>query len=122
MSSMSTFPGFVPDWSNLNVLHRNTIPPRANFYNYASEVAALSFSKSEAEYESLNGEWAFHYADTPFDAPDWDDADPTTWDTIEVPGHWQRQGYGRPHYTNINYPFPVSPVRISLLLLSCDAC
>ncbi|KAI6783373.1 Beta-galactosidase-like protein [Emericellopsis cladophorae] len=26
---------------------------------------------------------------------------------------WQRQGYGRPHYTNLNYPFPVNPPNIS---------
>ena len=115
MSSMSTFPGFIPDWSNLEVLHRNEVPPRANFYNYASEAAALSFSKSEAEYESLNGHWNFHYDESPFEAPAWGEADPTTWDTIEVPGHWQRQGYGRPHYTNINYPFPVTPPNVSYL-------
>jgi beta-galactosidase len=113
ISSISTFPGFIPDWSNLNVLHRNTIPPWANFYNYASEVAALSFSKSEAEYESLNRDWHFNYAATPFEAPERNDEDPSTWDTIEVPGYWQRQGYGRPHHTNINYPFPVSPPNMS---------
>lgn len=113
MSNVSTFPGFLPDWSNLDVLHRNTVPARANFYNYASETAALSFSKSEAEYESLNGDWNFHYAGSPFEAPEWDEADPSSWDTIEVPGHWQRQGYGRPHYTNIHYPFPVSPPNVS---------
>ena len=26
-----------------------------------------------------------------------------------LPGHWQLQGYGHPHYTNINYPFPANP-------------
>ena len=24
-------------------------------------------------------------------------------------GHWQLQGYGHPHYTNFNYPFPAKP-------------
>lgn len=31
------------------------------------------------------------------------------WRPIEVPGHWQLQGYGSPQYTNIKYPFPVNP-------------
>jgi hypothetical protein len=24
-----------------------------------------------------------------------------------VPSHWQLNGYGKPHYTNVQYPFPV---------------
>lgn len=31
------------------------------------------------------------------------------WKPINVPGHWQLQGYGVPQYTNIQYPFPVNP-------------
>ena len=31
------------------------------------------------------------------------------WDTIPVPSNWQMQGYGRPNYTNVNYPYPVDP-------------
>ena len=27
------------------------------------------------------------------------------WDDITVPGNWQTQGYGKPIYTNISYPF-----------------
>lgn len=31
--------------------------------------------------------------------------------TTDTPfaGHWQLQGYGHPHYTNFNYPFPAKP-------------
>ena len=28
---------------------------------------------------------------------------------ITVPGHWQLQGFDRPVYTNIKYPFPCKP-------------
>ncbi|KAK9312829.1 glycosyl hydrolases family 2, TIM barrel domain-containing protein [Lipomyces starkeyi] len=31
----------------------------------------------------------------------------TEWKEIVVPGHWQLQGYGRPQYTNVIFPFPV---------------
>lgn len=112
MSSM-TFPGFLPDWSNLDILHRGTVPPRAQFYSYGSEAAALSFDKTEGLYQSLNGPWKFHYDESPFEAPSWDNVDTSSWVDIEVPGNWQRQGYGRPHYTNINYPIPVSPPNVS---------
>ena len=29
-----------------------------------------------------------------------------------MPSHWQLQGYGRPQYTNVAYPFPVDPPRV----------
>ncbi len=28
---------------------------------------------------------------------------------ISVPSNWQMEGYGQPHYTNIQYPFPINP-------------
>ena len=31
------------------------------------------------------------------------------WADISVPSHWQLKGYGKPHYTNVQYPFPVEP-------------
>ncbi len=31
---------------------------------------------------------------------------------MRVPGCWQTQGYGRPHYTNVVYPFPVDPPHV----------
>ena len=34
------------------------------------------------------------------------------WDEVPVPSHWQLQGYGRPQYTNVAYPFPVDPPRV----------
>ncbi|ETN38299.1 uncharacterized protein HMPREF1541_06330 [Cyphellophora europaea CBS 101466] len=110
-----SLPGVVPDWTNLSVLHRNTLPPRAHFYNFASETAALSFDKYQSEYYSLNGTWKFRYDSSPFEAPAWESVDPSEWDDIEVPGMWQTQGYGHPHYTNIEYPFPVTPPNVSYI-------
>ncbi|GKT84138.1 beta-galactosidase/beta-glucuronidase [Colletotrichum tofieldiae] len=115
ISSLGVFPTSVPDWTNLNVLHRNTLPPRAHFYSYASEEAALSFNREQSEFLSLNGTWKFHYDQSPFEAPLWEAANVTSWDDIEVPGMWQRQGYGIPHYTNIDYPFPVTPPNVSYI-------
>ncbi|KAK9320320.1 glycoside hydrolase superfamily [Lipomyces orientalis] len=47
----------------------------------------------------LNGSWKFFYA------PQVDEE----WNDIAVPCHWQLQGYGRPQYTNIIFPFPADP-------------
>ncbi|OLN97964.1 Beta-galactosidase 1 [Colletotrichum chlorophyti] len=109
------FPASLPDWTNLNILHRNTLSPRAHFYNYANEEAALSFDRERSELLSLNGTWKFHYDQSPFDAPIWETANITSWDDIGVPSMWQRQGYGIPHYTNIDYPFPVTPPNVSYI-------
>lgn len=109
----ASFPGFLPDWSNLNILHNNTLPPRAHFNTYGTEEAALSFDREQSEYHSLNGTWKFHYDQSPFEAPAWETADVSKWDELEVPGHWQLNGYGYPHYTNIEYPFPVTPPNVS---------
>ena len=109
----SPFPGFVPDWSNLEILHNNTLPPRAHFYSYANDDAALSFDREQSQFLSLNGTWKFHYDQSPFEAPAWDTADFSSWDDIVVPSHWQLNGYGHPHYTNIEFPFPVTPPNVS---------
>ncbi|WP_338058403.1 sugar-binding domain-containing protein [Arthrobacter nitrophenolicus] len=38
--------------------------------------------------------------------------DDTTWESLTVPSHWVLQGdgsYGRPIYTNVQFPFPIDP-------------
>ncbi|KAL6828182.1 hypothetical protein V8C40DRAFT_274002 [Trichoderma camerunense] len=110
-----SFPKTQPDWSNLDVLHRNTLPPRAHFYPFASKEAALSLNRENAQFQSLNGTWKFRHNVSPLELPDWKDLDPITWANIKVPGMWQLQGYGRPLYTNVNYPFPVDPPNVPFL-------
>lgn len=107
-----SFPKAKPDWNNLQVIHKNTLPPRAHFFSYATEEKALTLDREQSEYKSLNGTWKFHHDASPFEAPDWTEADPLTWDDIKVPGMWQLQGYGRPLYTNVNYPFHVDPPNV----------
>ncbi len=74
-------------------------------------LPARAWVRSDAPTLSLNGGWRFRYAehaDTPADLAD-PALDDAAWDRIEVPGHWQLQGWGAPAYTNITYPFPVEP-------------
>ncbi|WP_233557970.1 glycoside hydrolase family 2 TIM barrel-domain containing protein [Tessaracoccus antarcticus] len=68
---------------------------------------------TDAASMDLSGTWRFRYSARPDLAPegasdvDHDDAD---WDDIVLPCHWVLQGrddWGRPAYTNVQYPFPV---------------
>jgi beta-galactosidase/evolved beta-galactosidase subunit alpha len=106
--------GRLPDWENQHVLHRNRLPARARFTAYPDEAAARAGASSPWEL-SLNGEWRFHYALAPAAAPPNDAAescDDSGWDRLAVPGNWQMYGYGRPHYTNVRYPFAIDPPRV----------
>lgn len=107
------FPRNLPDWNNLKIIHRNTEPPRAHFIPCSNRSEALNFNRELSSlYKSLNGTWKFRYDSSPFEAPSWDADNPWDWDDVQVPGMWQLQGYGRPLYTNVNFPFPVDPPNV----------
>jgi beta-galactosidase len=108
----NVFPSRTPDWCNLQILHRNTLQPRASFFNYKTIEKALSYDATASETLYLNGTWKFHHADSPFYAPDGfasPDFDTSDWVDILVPSMWQLEGYGNPQYLNKNYGIPVDP-------------
>jgi beta-galactosidase len=79
---------------------------------HGARRAARSWLHSDAPRLSLNGRWRFRLS--PQAALSDDVADPafddSGWDRLPVPAHWVLQGegeYGRPIYTNIQYPFPI---------------
>jgi len=94
------------DWENPLVVGRNKEPGRAS-------VVPLDGTTHAPRIQSLNGDWRFRYAPNPASAPaafyadNYDDSD---WDTVAVPGNWQLQGYDKPIYTNVKYPFPIDEV------------
>jgi beta-galactosidase len=103
--------GEVPDWCNQKVIQQGVETPRATCVAYPSPEAALRFDRTASPwFQLLNGEWKFNWvvkpADRPADfyKPSYND---TKWGTIPVPSNWQRQGYGKPLYTNAIYPFPM---------------
>ncbi|WP_025846978.1 glycoside hydrolase family 2 TIM barrel-domain containing protein [Paenibacillus ehimensis] len=104
------------DWQNLNVLERNRLPARASFIPYGAADAALTYDRGSSDrFMLLNGEWAFHYAARPEEAPAsfyMPEFDDSGWDRLAVPSHWQLHGYGAPHYTDLYYPFPVRPPEV----------
>ncbi|KAL7619810.1 hypothetical protein AAE478_010355 [Parahypoxylon ruwenzoriense] len=116
MSSPKAHPASQPDWSNLDVLHRNTLPARANFYVCNSAQDALSYDLAKSNTCCLSGTWKFHLAANPFEAPaGFDDPafDTSGWDSVAVPSMWQLGGYGKgPQYTNVHFPIPVDPPNV----------
>ena len=63
-------------------------------------------------FMSLNGPWSFQFCTSPesvptqFLDPNFNDSE---WTSIEVPSNWTLQGFDRPHYTNVQMPFPGDP-------------
>ena len=103
-----------PDWENHRILHRNRLPARARFDAYPDE-ALIPAGAGSPWALSLNGSWRFHYAPTPAEAPqDYaaETCDDGAWDRLSVPSNWQLHGYGRPHYTNVRYPFVIDPPHV----------
>jgi beta-galactosidase len=76
--------------------------PRAAF---ATDAPALD----------LDGTWRFRLASglgdlaEGFHEPDFADG---SWAELPVPSLWQLHGYGKPAYTNVDYPFPIDPPRV----------
>ncbi|WP_217586509.1 glycoside hydrolase family 2 TIM barrel-domain containing protein [Lentibacillus saliphilus] len=104
------------DLENLEMLQRNRVNSRSYFFPFTSKKKALSYDQNVSErFQSLNGVWKFNYSENPHQAPivsSEEAHDFTDWHEIEVPHHWQLQGYDVPHYTNVNFPFPVNPPHV----------
>ena len=103
--------GSRPAWNDINVIRENTEQPRAHFVAYRDEGQALARDLgSNAWFESLSGDWKFHYSDAPAVRPARfyeEGFDVSNWDDIPVPSNWERHGYGYPIYVNVPYPFEI---------------
>ncbi|KAK3692307.1 glycoside hydrolase family 2 protein [Podospora appendiculata] len=115
-------PKSTPDWNNLKVIHRNTLTPRTYFFLYQNEEDALTRDVSLSKSQLLSGQWLFQLSKSPLEGPtaffnqDLDTLKSSQeWGSIQVPGMWQCQGFGKgPQYTNIDFPFPVDPPHVPI--------
>ena len=60
----------------------------------------------------MNGAWKFHFAKDPAQKAvgfEETDHDVSSWENINVPGHWEMQGWSVPIYLDEEYPFPPDP-------------
>jgi beta-galactosidase len=100
------------EWQSPGNLALNKEQPRATFYSFADVASARKVLPENSTYrESLNGDWAFHWAPDPDSRPKefyQKGFDASGWDRIAVPSSWniagiQKDGslkYGVPIYVN----------------------
>ncbi len=84
-------------WNDVNIYEINKVMPRANVIPVGSEWS-----------QCLNGDWKFHWVDSPSKAPaDFykEGYDASDWKTIKVPANWELNGYGTPIYVNVDNEF-----------------
>lgn len=99
-------------WENNKVDSINRMEPRANYKSYLGRNDVERKKSTGRYYENLNGEWDFLFLEAPEYSPKdfYKTAFETSnWDKIQVPGNWQRQGYGEMHYSDLWYNFPIIP-------------
>ena len=79
---------------------------------YSSECEAVGCNRRSSPYvQLLDGTWTFRLFQNPESVPPGfheNGFDTRGWSEIRVPGSWELQGFDKPVYTNIRYPFDVS--------------
>lgn len=100
-------------WENQQIDHVNRMPERAHFLTFPTrERAMLNSNRYTHAFKNLNGVWKFMFLNAPEYSPEGfykSDFDTDTMDDITVPGNWQLQGYGKMHYSDLWYNFPINP-------------
>lgn len=99
----------LPYWKDIQTVAVNKETPRTDFMSYPDRNSALTFRyESSPYYSNLNGTWKFYFVDGYKELPD-NITDPSvstaSWKDIQVPGNWERQGFGTAIYTNHGYEF-----------------
>jgi len=117
-------------WENPEIQELNRLPMRSTLLPFSSQAEALAdviagpehrMAKRSEYHMRLDGVWLFKLLENPandcganaagLDVPDW--AEPSynveDWAQIKVPGTWTRQGFDKPHYTNVQMPFQAAP-------------
>ncbi len=100
------------DWESPQITSRNRLTAHTPLSSWRNESEALSESISDSLL-SLDGYWAFAFYESPsLVSEPFCRKGVDTDQTILVPGNWQLQGYDKPIYTNVKYPFPCNPPHV----------
>lgn len=99
----------TPEWQSQYAFGLNKVEPHTYVWPYANEEAVRTRNhESSPWYQSLNGKWKFNWTKNPDNRPK-DFYQPSFhtagWTEINVPGNWERQGYGTAIYVNETYEF-----------------
>ena len=113
-TTMSLF-GPAKSWQLPELIQINRLPACATLFPFPSrEKAQAGQAEQSPWFLSLNGTWDFHLASRPeqvpaaFIQPDFE-ATACGFKPLPVPSNWTMHGYDRPHYTNVQMPFPQEP-------------
>ena len=114
--SSSTLPllflGGQPSWEMPRFTGLNKLPPRAALTPFPSAEEARRGAPEDSPWrQSLDGVWQFKLKQHPA-AVTWEAVAAEDWASLAVPGVWTMQGYGGPHYTNVQMPFPHEPPHV----------
>ncbi len=98
-------------WEIPELTQINRLPARSFHFPFPNAKSAATRNPEKSKWvKSLDGEWSFDYFDMPEDLPAALPGElPEGAATIEVPGNWTRQGWDKPHYTNVQMPFENTP-------------
>ncbi len=100
-------------WENPEVTSLNKLPGHATFEQHPTIDSALGRGSSANPWVlSLDGTWEFHPAKDPETAQRVAIGAKAKWHEIQVPGHPELQGFGSPHYTNVQMPFGNMPPHV----------
>ena len=98
---------YTLDWlTNPEVFAVNRIAAHSDHRIYANHLEADADNSSLIQ--NLNGTWKFAWAKNPSEWQQkfYEESDSTdNFDNIQVPGHMELQGYGKPQYVNTIYPW-----------------
>ncbi|MDO5523955.1 MAG: glycoside hydrolase family 2 TIM barrel-domain containing protein [Bacteroidia bacterium] len=99
----------LPEWQSQYAVGKNKIAPHTNVVPYADiSDARKGDYEASSYYLNLNGTWDFNWVRNPdtrpkkFYEPDYYTG---SWAKIQVPGNWERQGFGLAMYVNETYEF-----------------
>ncbi|MBK9579850.1 MAG: DUF4981 domain-containing protein [Fibrobacteres bacterium] len=109
LCSTQAFPQYTEWDATPKVFGVNVLKAHSTSMPYSTlEQAKAGSRRTSPWYQSLAGTWKFFHVDKPAsrNTTFFQDAyDVSAWKDIAVPGSWQQQGYDRPIYTNVTYPW-----------------
>jgi len=105
--------GTLKTWCAPELSQLRRLPARATLYPYATPQSALEGDRDASLwYLPLNGIWKLALLESPEAVPPdfvLEEFETAHWADLPVPSNWTMHGFGKPHYTNWQMPFPQFP-------------
>ena len=99
-----------PTWESPELTSLNRLMPRSPLFPFPDAAAACQGQPTNSPWvQCLDGYWCFELFPSPRDLPDNllnQDYKPSSAGVMPVPGTWEFNGVGQPHYSNVIMPFP----------------